>query len=259
MGCEDKRPGRKVINNGPPPALPGRRVPGLDPVGPGREAPMRRRVLKLALLALVPWRWLVPTRASAAEKAYPETIAALQYVEQRELAAHQHYVEFAGKAKSEGYKGIAYLFSAFAVSEGIHARNFRTILTSLGANSDSTTPAVPMSDTKDNLISAANDEIDTIDNLYPETLKRLAPEGNPEAIRYVRYALASEKQHREMIQKVQRYTESFFDKVVKAIDEVTSHYFVCRVCGSTLKKIPPDVCPICKSPSSSYEKIDPPT
>ena len=258
MDCEDKLRGRKVIDNGSAPASSGRPVPGVDPVGAGGQAPMRRRALKLALLALLPWGWLGGRRTGAVEKPYPETIAALQYATQRELLAHQRYVKFAGKAKSEGYKGIAYLFSAFAVSEGIHARNFQRILTSLGASSDSTTPAVAMSDTKDNLIVAANDEIDTIDNLYPDTLKRLAPEGHTEAITFVHYALASEKQHREMIEKVQRYTESFFDKVVKAIDDVTSHYFVCQVCGSPLKKIPPDVCPICKSPSSSYEKIEPP-
>ena len=257
MECEDKARKRRVAGQGSQPAY-RRRAPGLDPADFNGEARTRRRMLKLFLLALVPWGWLGGRRAGAVDKAYPETIAALQYAQQRELLAHQRYVEFAGKANADGYKGVAYLFTAFAVSEGIHARNFERILKSLGASCDSTTPTVSMSDTKDNLITAANDEIDTIDNLYPETLKRLASENNTEAITYVRYALAAEKQHREMIQKVQRYTEGFFDRVVKAIDEITSHYFVCQVCGSTLKKIPPDVCPICKSPSSRYEKVEPP-
>jgi rubrerythrin len=217
----------------------------------------RRTVLKAALLALLPWGLLVRPRPAAAQ-AYPETIAALANALQRELEAHHRYLESAKKATAEGYEGIAYLFTAFAASEQIHARNFERIMTSLGGKPNTSTPSPALSDTKQNLITAAADELDTIDNLYPETLKRLKPENHAEAITYVGYALQSEKQHRDMIQRVQRYTASFFDRVVKTINELTAHYFVCQVCGSTLKTTPMGNCPICHSPSTNYRLIDAP-
>jgi rubrerythrin len=214
----------------------------------------RRSLLKTTLLALLAWRVLAGQQARAAA-GYPETLAALERAYQREMEAHRRYLESASKAKAEGYNGVAYLFTAFAASELIHAQNFERVAVSLGGNFQTNAVYIPLSGTKQNLITAANDEIDTIDKLYPETLKHLEPEGHSEAIAYVKYALASEKQHREIIERVQRYTDSFFDRVVKAIDEMTSHYYVCQVCGFTVKQMPTRNCAICNSPSSNYRKI----
>ena len=223
-----------------------------------KQAWTRRRVLQTAMLALLPWGLLARWRNAVAADAYPETIAAMENALKRELQAHERYVESANKAKAEGFDGVAYLFTAFAASEGIHARNFERVLMNLGVSPNTGTPRLSLSDTKENLIAAASDELDTIDNLYPETLERLKVENYSDAITLVNYALQSEKQHRAMIQRVQRYTESFFDRVVKAIDEMTTHYYVCEVCGSTLKKIPLGNCPICNSSVSNYRKIDAP-
>lgn len=217
----------------------------------------RRTVLKAALLALLPWGLLLRTRPAGAQ-VYPETIAAMENALRRELEAHRRYLDSARKAKSEGYAGIAYLFTAFAASEEVHARNFGRIITSLGGKPETSTPSPALADTKQNLIAAAADELDVIDNLYPETLERLKPESYADAIAFVNYALQSEKQHRDMIQRVRRYTAGFFDRVVKTINEMTTHYFVCQVCGSTLKTTPMGNCPICHSPSTNYRLIDAP-
>ena len=236
--------------------LHGTECPGCSAASGLHRCP-RRTVLRAALLALLPWGLLVRPRPAAAQT-YPETIAALENALRRELEAHRRYLDSAGKAKSEGYAGIAYLFTAFAASEQVHARNFEKLITSLGGNADTSTPSPALSDTKQNLITAAADELDTIDNLYPETLERLKKENYAEAITCVNYALQSEKQHRDMIQRVRRYTEGFFDRVVKTINELTAHYFVCQVCGSTLKTTPMGNCPICHSPSTNYRLIDAP-
>ncbi|HTT08334.1 MAG TPA: ferritin family protein [Gammaproteobacteria bacterium] len=214
-------------------------------------------MLKNALLALLPWKLFIDPRMVAAG-AYPETTAALETAYQREVNAQQMYLSFSHKAKADGYDGVSYLFFALAASEQIHGRNFQRILESLGTRPQySPAPVTPLS-TKENLIVAANDEIDTIDNLYPQTLKRIEPEGHPEAVAYVTYAWQSEKQHRDMIEKVQAYSEDFFDKVVQTINEFTSRYFICQNCGSTLKDLPSGNCPICDQPSGSYRKIDRP-
>jgi rubrerythrin len=53
-----------------------------------------------------------------------------------EKLAYLHYVGYSRKAVEEKYSNIAYLFTAFAVSEKIHAENYKRILTSLSAGSE---------------------------------------------------------------------------------------------------------------------------
>ncbi len=194
----------------------------------------------------------------AAGEAYSQTVAALGSAFQRETDAHRRYVEFAGIAKKEGYRGIAYMFTAFAASEGVHARNFRDVITRLGGRADAAPTAMKPGTTKQNLIAAIDDEIDSIDSLYPRTLERMQPEGHGEAARLVKFAWESERQHRDLIQKIRRYSPMLFEKVAKAIDEKTGLYFVCQTCGSTLNKVPSPSCPVCKSAPEQYQQVPTP-
>ena len=108
---------------------------------------------------------------AAAEK-YAQTIAAIGYAFQRETDAVGRYVDFAGVAGQEGYKGIAYMFTAFAASEGVHARDFKGLITQLGGQANPAPTTIKRGTTKQNLIAAVDDEIDSIDGLYPRTLER---------------------------------------------------------------------------------------
>ncbi len=203
-----------------------------------------------ALLAgLTLWR----SFAAAAE--YGQTVAALGYAFQREMDAHRRYVDFAGAASQEGYKGIAYMFMAFATSEGVHARNFRGLVTALGGQANAAPTAIDRGTTKQNLIAAVDDEIDSIDDLYPRTLERITPEGNAEAMRLVKFAWESERQHRDLLQRIRRYSPMFFDQVARTVDEKTGLYFVCQTCGSTVSEIPSPKCPICASPPDRYRQV----
>jgi len=204
-----------------------------------------------ALLAgMAAWR-SVP----AVTEEYPQTIAAIAYAFQREMDAQRRYVDFAGTASQEGYKGIAYMFTAFAASEGIHARNFKGLLTRLGGQANAALTTIKRGTTKQNLIAAVDDEIDSIDSLYPRTLERVQPEGNGEATRLVKFAWESERQHRDLIQKIRRYSPMLFEQVAKAIDEKTGLYFVCQTCGSTLNKVPSPNCLVCASASEQYDQV----
>ncbi len=191
----------------------------------------------------------------AAPESYPQTIAALTYAHQRETDAQRRYVAFAGKATQEGYKGIAYMFTAFAVSEGVHVRNFKTLIAQLGGQGSAGPTAIAPGNTKENLIAAVDDEIDAIDSLYPRTLERVQPEGHGEASRLVKFAWESERQHRELIQKIRRYSPMLFERVAKEIDAKTGLYFVCQTCGSTLNRIPSPSCPVCGSAPEQYRQV----
>lgn len=199
--------------------------------------------------------WAAGRWAVARAQAYPQTVAALSYAFQRETDAHRHYAAFAGAAQKEGYRGIAYMFTAFATSEGIHAQNFKDLVTRLGGEVVAAPTPIKTGATKQNLIAAVDDEIDAIDNLYPRTLERMQPEGHGEAAKLVKYAWASERQHRELIQKIRRYTPMLFESVAKTIDEKTGQYFVCGTCGSTLNEIPNPNCPVCSGPPARYQQV----
>jgi len=224
---------------------------GRSPVGKsgyGRRAFIRG--LGTLLSGMATWRL-----ATAANDAYPETVATLAYAFQCETDAHRRYVVFAGTATQEGYKGIAYMFRAFAMSEGVHARNFSALVMRLGGQVNARPTAIKPGTTKQNLIAAVTDEIDTIDNLYPRALERCRPEGHAEAIGLVRFAWESEHQHRDLLQKIRRYSPMLFEQVASAIDERTGLYFVCQSCGSTLNQLPSPNCPVCTGASAQYLQV----
>lgn len=214
----------------------------------------RRNVLLFCAMAPAIWADMALARSG---RTYPITIKVLREGATIEMGAHIRYADFSQRADEEGYKGIAYMLTALATSELIHAQNYGRTLALLGASIDHPQPQVPtVSDTKSNLIFAAEAEINTVDNVYPEILVRLRDENHEEAVQSVIYAWESHKQHRDIIKKIQKWSPDFFETVARRIDDKSDHYYVCKICGSTLYEIPADTCPICKHPSTHYSLID---
>ncbi len=199
-------------------------------------------------------------RSWAANSSYPKTIEFLRIAHKREVRMYHQYLEFGRKAKADGYLGIAYLCAAFSTAELIHAQNFAKILTRLEVEIVPVNkPQITVSSTSDNLVKAVNDEMDDIDNFYPGMVKNVNPEGFQDAIKFATFAWESEKQHRDVLMKIQQWAPWFFEKVAKTIDEKTDQYFVCQICGSTMDETPPDKCPICQFSAEHYRKIAYPT
>lgn len=173
-----------------------------------------------------------------------------------ETAAHRRYVAFGRHAKREGYNGLAYLYTALATSELIHAQNYTRVLATLGELvREPKAAAIPLGTAKENLIYAAERELNSIEKTYPELLQTVEAEGHADAITVIQYSWASHKQHLDIIEKIQRWSPSHFETVATKIDEKTDRYFVCQVCGSTVTQIPEEVCPVCMEPSSKYRLI----
>jgi rubrerythrin len=220
----------------------------------------RRQILATGLFATASLVLGLGNRVSWATTPYPKTIKFLQLAHKREITMYRQYVEFGRKAKVEGYRGIAYLCAAFATAELIHAQNFAKILSRLDVEIVPVSKAqMTVSSTRDNLMKAANDEIDDIDSFYPGMINHVNPEGVQDAITFATFAWESEKQHRDVLMKIQRWAPWFFEKVAKTIDEKTDQYFVCQICGSTMDEIPPGKCPICHFSVQHYRKIEYPT
>lgn len=199
-----------------------------------------------------------PSHLAAALATYPATIVALKKGVIVETNAQRRYVLFGRLAKADGYKGLAYLYTALATSELIHAQNYNKVLATLGELPfEPDKPEVPVGTTKENLIYAAEREVTSIENIYPDLLRLVEAEGDADAISAVGYSWASHKQHRDIIKKIRRWSPSHFESVARKIDKSTDRYYICPICGSTVTEMPEDACPVCREPPGDYRLISP--
>mgnify|MGYP001355541179 CR=1 FL=1 len=195
--------------------------------------------------------------AGAAPAKYPETIAVMQAALTGELLAHARYLAYAQKARDEKYPSLALFATSLGASEAIHARNFMKALKDLGAPVDSSVPGFQVGDTRTNIKNASTAEMNEIDTRYPQWLARIDPEGYSPAIDALGHAWQAEKQHRDMIAKLNAATGSLFGLVGKTVEASAFRYFVCQNCGSTLEyaKLPKESCPICGVPVTNYKEV----
>ncbi len=214
----------------------------------------RYRYISLTIVMVGIFSFLLP--AVSAQLRYPETISVLKTLYLGEVRAHNNYWAYAKKAVSEKYPNIARLFITLATSESIHARNFKKILSDMGAEPEDIPRFEPkVSSTRKNLKLATAVELEEIDKKYPRYIKQITPENHSEAIQYINYAWKAEKQHRELLKKIKSGTGIFFGLLTQKIEGSPSPYFVCQNCGSTLSEIPESACPICGGPSAYYTEI----
>jgi rubrerythrin len=216
----------------------------------------RRQIQALGALGLCGLLAIPFLRIAAATEQYPHSIAALKKGIAAETAAHHRYVAFGRHAGSEGYAGLAYLYTALATSELIHAQNYTRMLATLGELiAEPRNMPVKVGTAKENLIYAAERELNSIENTYPLLLQAVEDEGHIDVIAAVRYSWSSHKQHLDIIEKIRRWSPDFFETVARKIDEKTDRYFVCQVCGSTVTEIPADTCPVCGEDQRHYRLI----
>jgi rubrerythrin len=212
--------------------------------------------LRQTLPPLLAVAWpLQPARAAP----YPVTAEAMRAARENEMGVYHRYTEFGRRAQADGYRGIAYLFAAFAAAEFIHASNFGRVLSRLNVEVPPLArPEVKAGSTRDNLLVAAGLEAASVDDFYPALLEKIRPEGHEDAMTVVQWAWNTEKQHREKIRQIQRWSPAFFEQVAKQIDTKTGQYFVCQICGNTVNRVPPGNCQVCSNPNKHFRLIDPP-
>lgn len=186
---------------------------------------------------------------------FPSTVAVLKAACVSEMMAHQHYKGYSRKAVEERYPNIAYLFSSLAVSEKIHADNFRRLLSSLDAQFQKPELNILILDTQANLEKASAGEMRKIKKIYPEFLARLEEESHDEAVINCMYSWRSHQQHEKKIKEVLRYCKMFFGSVAKKIEGLKLDFHVCEICGSTVDESPNTACEICNYPVSHYQKV----
>jgi rubrerythrin len=152
-----------------------------------------------------------------------------------ESKAIRRYLFYAEKADKDGYHQIAKLFRAVAEAEVIHARNHLNVINAIGS-------------TKDNVLAASMGERAEFTEMYPAFLEIAIKERNDRAEQSFDWANKVEKIH-------YRYFEQAYQELKDSKKPKDANYYVCQVCGNTVRDDIPEKCPICGASASMFRKV----
>lgn len=163
------------------------------------------------------------------------------------------YREFAGKADSEGWHGVASLFRATACAEAIHAANHGRIARQLGGQVQYEPQDFEVNNTLENLRTAVVGELFEVEVMYPAFLAQAQLRHDVAASRSFAWALEAEKTH------VRLFNEA--ETLVEVEDEdswitMRRDYHVCPVCGYTSEEMhQAGLCPVCNCAWKRFECV----
>jgi rubrerythrin len=150
-----------------------------------------------------------------------------------EAKAHERLLMFAKKAEEEELPQIAHLFRAVAAAEGIHSRRHFAMLESVA-------------DTQTNLERSFQSE-NTVNGIHYPAMIREAEEEGEAAVSVVF----------SQIRDVEAFHANLYKRALNnLIAQRSTAYYVCTVCGYVAEREPPENCPVCNAPKSSFEKIN---
>jgi rubrerythrin len=151
-----------------------------------------------------------------------------------ESQANRKYTAYAIKADAEGHPAAARLFRAAAEAETIHALAHFRNMGMVGT-------------TAENLKAAIGGETYEAEEMYPTFAGDIRAEGNEKLAGLLTAIGAVEKVHADL------YRDALENLDREAPDTA---YYVCTVCGHVAKGSVPDECPVCRSKSQAYRRVD---
>ena len=190
----------------------------------------------------------LPTIAYSAQNSPADTtLQNLQTAFNGESNAHARYLAFAAKADQEGYGEVASLFRATARAEEIHARNHAEEIKKVGGTPQAKIDTSVVRSTKENLDAAIQGEAYEWLAMYPQFLHQAREAYNMDAVRTFNFAHNAEAEHEKL------FTEAYHNlENMRAKSRV---YYVCKICGYTIKAAPNRACLSCYSAQEDYEKV----
>ncbi len=169
-----------------------------------------------------------------------------------ESQARNRYTYYASVAKKEGYVQISNLFTETADNEKEHAKRFFKFLNeSLNGEMVQINADYPvgLGDTKANLLSAADGELEEWSDLYKNFAETAEEEGFPAVAVVFRKIGEVEKHHEARYRKLLKNIET--DAVFKKESPVK---WKCDNCGYIHEgEGAPELCPACAHPKSYFE------
>ena len=168
-----------------------------------------------------------------------------------ESQARSRYTFFASVAKKEGYEQIAAVFLETAEQEKEHAKRFFKFLEGGMVEITASYPAGIIGTTQQNLLEAAEGELEEWDILYKEFEKVANEEGFPEVATAFKMIAKVEAEHERRYRKLlsNLLDESVFKKEEPIL-------WQCRNCGYVHEgKTAPQTCPACVHPQAFFEPM----
>ena len=149
-----------------------------------------------------------------------------------ECQASVRYMAFAEKAEVDGFPGLAKLFRAASKAEMAHA------LSHLRASR-------VVNETAANLEAAVEGETFEFKQMYPAMVKDAVQENEIDARHSFEYAMSIEMVHAKLFKKAME----------EEILNSEANYYVCPVCGHTVRGKAPKKCPYCGVDEKKFIEI----
>jgi len=206
-----------------------------------------KQYLLAAALAVLSGSVSAAEQKTVQPKAAATTLENLQTAFNGESNAKVKYEAFAAKAEAEGYLGVAGLFRAAALAEGIHAAKHAKAIEALGGVPKADIKSPVVSGTKVNIKEALNGENHESKKMYPGFVKKAEADKNQQAVYSFKGAMAAEKGHAQL----------FSQALAKSGDwKARKKFIVCRTCGYTTMDLKLKVCPVCAQPREQFTEVE---
>lgn len=168
-----------------------------------------------------------------------------------ESQARNRYTYFCAAARKEGYVQIADIFEETANQEKEHAKRFFSFLEGGMVEFTATFPAGIVGTTAENLLEAANGELEEHSDLYPAFAAVAKEEGFAEIAALWTAVCVAEKQHEKRYRDLLANIEA--GRVFQREQIVV---WRCRNCGYLhSNKSAPELCPACAHPKAHFELL----
>lgn len=168
-----------------------------------------------------------------------------------ESQARTRYTFFASAAKKEGFEQISRIFTETADNEKEHAKRFFSFLEGGAVEITATFSAGVIGTTAQNLLAAANGEMEEHTELYPEAARIADEEGFPDVAALFRLVATVEKHHEARYRALQKNIET-----KKVFEKEGSTLWKCLNCGYIAEGAKaPEKCPTCNHPQAYFELL----
>lgn len=151
-----------------------------------------------------------------------------------EAKAHVRLLAFSKRADTDGYPQIAKLFRAIAAAEEVHAGSHLRVL-----------GEAVVKTTEENLAFSFERETTINEVTYPQLIREAEEESERAAAVSFTYARDVEEGHAALYKKAMQHL----------LQDESSDYYVCGVCGYTSDGTLPEECPVCGAESEAFTKI----